>query len=148
MIDNSTHVSELVPALMRLVAELTRKTRALFGAGGLDLTPDQFAVLQALAEHTDLITQAQLAAELAREKTVVLRQIDSLEKRGLLERVADPDDRRKRGLVLTDEGRRVHAAAKIIVEQLMTELVGDMPAEELRGVIKSLDEIRAKTQSL
>ncbi|MCX5059680.1 MULTISPECIES: MarR family winged helix-turn-helix transcriptional regulator [unclassified Streptomyces] len=148
MIDNSTHVSELAPALMRLMAELTRKTRALFGDGGLDLTPDQFAVLQALAEHTDLITQAQLAAELAREKTVVLRQIDSLEKRGLLERVADPDDRRKRGLVLTDEGRRVHAAAKIIVDRLMTELVGDMPAEELRGVIKCLDEIRAKTQSL
>lgn len=78
----------------------------------------------------------------------MLRQSDSLEKRGLLERVADPGDRRKRGLALTDEGRRVHAAAKIIVDQLMTELVGDMPAEELRGVVKCLDEIRAKTQSL
>ena len=148
MTDNSTHVADLVPALMRLVAELARKTRALFGAGGLDLTPDQFAALHALAERTDLITQAQLAAELAREKTVVLRQLDSLEKRGLLERVADPDDRRKRGLALTEEGRRVHATAKIIVDRLMTELVGDMPAEELSGVIKRLDEIRAKTQSL
>jgi hypothetical protein len=48
---------------------------------------------------------------------------------------------------LTEEGRRVHAAAKIIVDQLMTELVGDMPAEELSGVIKCLDEIRAKTRS-
>lgn len=148
MIDNSNYISDLAPALMRLVAELTRRTRALFGDGGLDVTPDQFGVLHALAEHTELITQVQLAAELAKEKTVVLRQIDSLEQRGLLERVADPDDRRKRGLALTDEGRRVHAAAKIIVDQLMTELVGDMPAEELKGLIKSVDEIRAKTQSL
>ncbi|MFJ9565272.1 MarR family winged helix-turn-helix transcriptional regulator [Streptomyces fuscichromogenes] len=148
MTGNSTHISELAPALMRLLAELARKTRARFGEGGLDLTPDQFSLLDALADRPDLVTLAQLSNELGREKTVVLRQVDSLEKRGLLERVADPNDRRKRGLVLTVEGHRVHVAAKIIVDRLMTELVGDMPAEELSGVVKSLDEMRAKTRSL
>ncbi|WP_179118021.1 MarR family winged helix-turn-helix transcriptional regulator [Saccharothrix sp. ALI-22-I] len=148
MSDNSTYVSELAAALQRLVAELTRATRTSLGNGGVDITPDQYMVLNVLAGRADLATQVQLADELGREKTVVLRQIDSLEQKGLLERIADSQDRRRRGLVLTDEGRRVHAVAKTIIDQLLAKLAGDLPAEELRGVIKFLDEMRAKTRSL
>jgi len=148
MNDNSTYISELGPALLRLVAELTRATRTFLGNGGVDITPDQYMVLDLLAGRADLVTQVQLADELGREKTVVLRQIDSLEQKGLLERIADSQDRRRRGLVLTDEGRRVHAVAKTIIDQLLARLAGDLSAEELRGVIKFLDEMRARTRSL
>lgn len=148
MSDNSRYVSELALSLTRLLAEMTRKARARFTAGGLDITPDQWGMLDALADHGEAMTQAELADELGREKTVVLRQIDALERRGLLVRTADPHDRRKRGLVMTDEGQRVRGEAKAIVDGLMAELVGDTPAEELRRVVEALDEMRAKTRAL
>ncbi|MGW0711066.1 hypothetical protein ACWD4G_34785 [Streptomyces sp. NPDC002643] len=60
--------------------------------------------------------------------------------------MADPQDRRKRALVLTGEGQRAHTVAKEIIDGFTARSLGDMPAEETRTVIEPLDEMRAKTQ--
>ncbi len=52
-----------------------------------------------------------LACAMTCDNSNITGLVNRLEKRGLVERRADPDDRRVRVLALTDEGRRVRADA-------------------------------------
>ncbi len=53
------------------------------------------------------ITQKDLAARLHCTPSTVVDPADRLERRNLVRRSPDPDDRRKKNLVLTAEGQRV-----------------------------------------
>ena len=72
----------------------------------------EYSVSQALALHaldTDLpLSQQELAARLRLEKSSVSRLVADLERRGLIQRQRDEENRRVVRLRLTDEGRRAH----------------------------------------
>ena len=70
----------------------------------LDLTPPQMGMLKELGEGTPMGTLAHL---IRCDASNVTWMTDKLEERGLVERVADPHDRRVKRLVLTDAGRRL-----------------------------------------
>jgi DNA-binding MarR family transcriptional regulator len=70
----------------------------------LDLTPPQAGVLRLLARSPG-ISQRALAEALGMHATRLVALIDDLERRGLVERSRDPDDRRNYALELTDDGR-------------------------------------------
>ncbi|MFC7330581.1 MarR family winged helix-turn-helix transcriptional regulator [Marinactinospora rubrisoli] len=62
--------------------------------------------------------------------------------RGYLERVVDPDDRRSRVLVLTDEGRRVRAA--VIDATLSASPFAQCEPHELRELAAALERLRRR----
>lgn len=72
----------------------------------------EYSVSQALALHaldTDPpLSQQELATRLRLEKSSVSRLVADLERRGLIERQRDEDNRRVVRLRLTAEGRRAH----------------------------------------
>ena len=72
----------------------------------------EYSVSQALALHaldTDPpLSQQELAARLRLEKSSVSRLVADLERRGLVQRQRDEDNRRVVRLRLTAEGRRAH----------------------------------------
>jgi DNA-binding MarR family transcriptional regulator len=72
----------------------------------------EYSVSQALALHaldTDPpLSQQELAARLRLEKSSVSRLVADLERRGLIQRQRDKDNRRVVRLRLTDGGRRAH----------------------------------------
>jgi DNA-binding MarR family transcriptional regulator len=70
--------------------------------------------------------------------------IDGLVVRGLVERQADPDDRRRLTLLLTREGKRVLAAADVAGEARLDEIGGflDEPPAGLDGWNRALDRNR------
>ena len=70
------------------------------------ITPVQFAALQAVADSPGL-DQRTLARTIGFDTSTIGGVIDRLETRGLLDRHADPDDRRVRLLELTSEGKKL-----------------------------------------
>jgi len=73
-----------------------------------DLTESQFGVLETLY-HLGSMCQYQLAAKILKSSGNLTMVIDNLEKRSLVRRVRDLDDRRKIQVQLTEEGRQLIA---------------------------------------
>jgi MarR family transcriptional regulator, temperature-dependent positive regulator of motility len=91
-------------------------------AAGFDLTPVQFAALDAIHTHpaTD---QACVAGIIGYDRATIGGVIDRLEKKGWVSRVVNERDRRARVLSLTNEGLRVLTALRPIVHDLQTDIL-------------------------
>jgi len=68
--------------------------------------------------------------------------VDQLESLGLAARTADPDDRRRKVVTLTAQGRAAVATAREIVAEPPAELV-ELTAAELAGLAAVLDRLTA-----
>ena len=90
----------LRPSLMRISRELRRESRAV------GVSAEQVSLLVAI-KYAPGIGAAELAAHERISRPAMTKHLDRLERDGLVERTPSPDDRRRVGLALTDEGRRV-----------------------------------------
>lgn len=81
--------------------------------GDLDLSPSQYRLLLFLSEGN--AAASAVAGRLAVSRPSVTALADGLEKRGLLQRRADPSDRRRVAHELTDAGRETLVAADTAV---------------------------------
>lgn len=98
-------------------------------AGGFDLTPVQFAALDAIQAHpgTDQATVAEL---IAYDRATIGGVIDRLEQKGWVRRVVSERDRRARELSLSPEGASIHASLLPIVQALQTDILGPLTEAE------------------
>jgi DNA-binding MarR family transcriptional regulator len=89
-----------------LLARLGAESRRRWGQmlAGQDLTPHQFAVLMTLTQ-LGAPSQQQLSRAVGIDPRNAVPIVDVLERRGLLQRRADPADRRKRAIALTPAGQ-------------------------------------------
>jgi len=95
-----TVADRLRPVLLQINRELRRETRA----GGF--SPEQVALLVAI-KYTPGIGVRELAAQERISAPAMSKHVDRLEGAGLVARTPSEHDRRRVGLTLTDEGRRV-----------------------------------------
>lgn len=96
---------------------------------GFDLTPVQFAALDALRHHPG-IDQAGLAQAIGKDRATVGAVADRLEQKGLVTRVVSGRDKRARELALTDEGETVVTATLPVVERLQKEILPGLDRAE------------------
>ena len=98
-------------------------------AAGFDLTPVQFAALDAIHSHpaTD---QACVASIIGYDRATIGGVIDRLEKKGWVSRVVNERDRRARELSLTYEGLRVLNALRPIVRALQADILQPLSADD------------------
>jgi DNA-binding MarR family transcriptional regulator len=98
-------------------------------AAGFDLTPVQFAALDAIAAQpgTD---QARLAEMIAYDRATIGGVIDRLVQKGWVHRVVSERDRRAREVSLTDEGQRVREAVLPVVQDLQQEILETLGEDE------------------
>lgn len=106
--------------LMRAAETLTSRTSSSLAA--MNLTVSQFGVLEALY-HKGPLCQKEIARKILKSTGNITMVIDNLEKRGLVRRERDAEDRRFLTIHLTGEGERLiseffpsHAA--IIIEEI------------------------------
>ena len=95
-----TVADRLRPVLLQINRELKRETRA----GGF--SPEQVALLVAI-KYSPGIGVRELAAQERISAPAMSKHVDRLEGAGLVARTPSEHDRRRVGLTLTDEGRRV-----------------------------------------
>jgi DNA-binding MarR family transcriptional regulator len=91
-------------------------------AAGFDLTPVQFAALDAIHAHpaTD---QAHVAELIGYDRATIGGVIDRMERKGWIRRVVSERDRRARELSLTAKGSRVRSALQPIVHDLQQDIL-------------------------
>lgn len=92
-----THVAGLL--LKRELLDAIKKSN-------IDITPEQWAVLNRLSENQGQ-SQRKLAAASFKDTANITRIIDKLETKGLVQRKGDPGDRRARKIYITSKGQQV-----------------------------------------
>ena len=105
---------------------------------GLDLTPVQFAAMDAVAT-TPGIDQASIAAQIAYDRATIGGVIDRLEQKGWIKRTISNRDRRAREVTLTPVGRDILDRAIPVVSALQAEILPGLSEDEtshLRDLIE------------
>lgn len=115
--------------IRRLHQQSTQIFLAQMQASGFDLTPVQFAALDAIAQQSG-IDQAGLAAIVGFDRATIGGVIDRLEQKGWVKRMVNAHDRRARQLSLTPDGVRQLAACRPVVEALQTDILAPLSVKE------------------
>ena len=98
-------------------------------AQGFDLTPVQFAALQALGANPG-IDQATLSGLIAYDRATIGGVVDRLEAKGLLARRVSRRDRRARELTLSPAGTALLQQVQPVVESLQDDILAGLDAGE------------------
>ena len=89
--------------LDRTARRVKQYAQRKFKLGDFDLTVDQWLILKNLSEN-ELLSQSELAHLVFKDQPTLTRIIDLLTKKGYVERVPHPMDRRSFQLLLTESG--------------------------------------------
>ena len=84
---------------------------AMLKANNIDLTPEQFLLVDLLWNQGDL-SQQQLADRMQKDKNSITKLIDAIEQKGFVVREQNPADRRSNTIVLTEKGHNLKLEAK------------------------------------
>jgi DNA-binding MarR family transcriptional regulator len=95
----------------------------------LGINGREAAVLRAIDEGYP-VSQGEIAAALNVDRTTMVALIDDLQRKGLVRRRQDPDDRRKNAVELTDGGRDTVRRAADAVERAERDFLGPLSAVE------------------
>ncbi|MGP6087955.1 MarR family winged helix-turn-helix transcriptional regulator [Antarctobacter jejuensis] len=129
--------------IRRLHQQSVAVVTARLKAAGLDVTPVQYAALEAVAAAPGL-DQARLAEAIAYDRATIGGVVDRLQAKGLVARQVSKTDRRARVLHLTDAGRTTLDAVRPLVAEAQAEILKGLEAEEraefVRLAAKALSE--------
>ena len=112
----------------------------------LDLNLTQASLLAYVAE-LGATTQTGLAEKMGTGRAAMGTVVDGLEKRGLIERHPDPDDRRVWRIDITDDGRELAARVVGVDEVLRGELRHGIGREERQALSWVLTRLQVNLQS-
>ncbi len=112
------------------------------------LTHEQFALLFAIYSHEDELVQQDLAVIFGKNKSSILRLIDSLEEKSLIKRAVDKDDRRKNKLMVTRDGEKVIAHYLSLESQLVGELQDGLKDSEIKCFYKVIETMHSHAAEL
>lgn len=129
-----------------LIRRLHQKSTAIFQSrmrdAGIDLTPVQFATLEAVRDNPG-IDQANIAALIAYDRATIGGVVERLEQKGLVARSVNRRDRRARQVSLTERGEAAYEAIRPIVADLQDDILAGLSNEE-KGTLIAL--IRKSTE--
>ena len=125
------------------IAETARRWRQLLDDRLRDTGLSQARWLALLHLHRlgDGVSQIALAQSIGIEGASLVRVLDDLESRGLVERHVDPHDRRAKRLVLTPEGAQAMLQVDTIADELRDELLDGLDDAARAHLLLAVDRI-------
>ncbi|WP_239113488.1 MarR family winged helix-turn-helix transcriptional regulator [Shimia biformata] len=113
--------------IRRLHQKSTQVFAARMQAEGIDLTPVQFAALDAIHANPG-VDQAQVATLIAYDRATIGGVIDRLEKKSLIRREVSARDRRAREVRLSQAGQEVFDRVLPVVREVQDEILSGLDA--------------------
>lgn len=115
--------------------------------------PDKLSVhhiglLFAIRNSTLEVTQKDIAAKLGKDDSAILRWIDTLEEKKIVERKPFQDDRRKNQLIITEKGNHIIEEFYRIENELFKNLFEGLEDSELKTFYKVINKIKYNAQNL
>ena len=92
--------------------------------------------------------QQDIADIVKKDKSAVLRQIDNLEKKNLVQRIVDPIDRRRNVIHITDEGINLINEVNNKLDEIQSLLSDGLEVSDLDIFYKVLNHFRNKAKML
>lgn len=114
----------------------------------IKLTMPQFVLLFTISEEKEEVILKDMAEKLGKDKSAILRMIDLLEKKELLRRAVDQNDRRKNQLLVTKKGERLIAEFRNVEFELNCELLEGLSDADMQTFYKVVNHIKVKADQL
>jgi MarR family transcriptional regulator for hemolysin len=136
----------------QLVAQLVESSRLLRNyidhrSKERGTTRAQWIVLFRLRQNEGL-SQVDLADVLELQPISLVRLLDRLVERGLLERQHDPKDRRANRLFLTAKGRKLVDDLDSLRDAIAIDVLHDLPDKALQTSLDTLREVKERIKAL
>jgi DNA-binding MarR family transcriptional regulator len=135
---------DLAAMLAPLVRDMIAAELPVLAANGLSMWG--YSVLVAL-DRSAMRTQAALADAIGADKTRIIAVLDELQQNGLIERVADPEDRRARLLAITKQGRSVKEAAQAEIQRGEERWLGRLSPSDRAVFLRVLQDLSGRASS-
>ena len=119
----------------------------VFKNNGINLTAEQFLVMDTLWNEGAL-TQQNIAYIIQKDKNSVTQFVDNLEKKGLVVRSVDKEDRRVNNVVVTEKGLALRDSTKEIAINAMNDILSGVSEEDLNTFIYVLRKATETIQQL
>ncbi|THD00532.1 MarR family transcriptional regulator [Panacagrimonas perspica] len=113
----------------------------------LDITAAQFVVFNSIALGKGR-TIGEFCRLLGYDSGAMTRLLDRIEKKGLIRRVANPEDRRSFLLELTPESRAVFPQAKKRVQAVFKRLLAGFDEKQAAALRQSLEQVLANAAGI
>lgn len=123
-----------------VLRRVTQRHLAIFAAAIPEVTTTQFAVIARLAEIGPL-SQNHLGRETAMDAATIKGVVDRLVRLGHVSTTADPDDRRRLTVSLTEAGAALFAARAATALQVSQDTLAPLAPEERRALIGLLSRL-------
>lgn len=136
-------VRELVTYLSRAERGYTKLLNRAFIKAGYDLSREQYELLRVLWVE-DHVNQQTISLRLQKDKYNVTKLLNTLTKRGFVERKMCQEDKRNNFVVFTDKGVQVQQTLNKIEEQIHLDLTFAIASEEIKSgvwVLKKLTDM-------
>ncbi len=127
------------------IRALFKQTAKAFESEGMNITPEQHFILKILSSKEESI-QSDLAEIMQKDKSAVMRHIDYLEKLGLLVRISDTIDRRKKHLVLTEKGNLTLEQCNDTIQKLTERNLSNISPEDLAAFNRVLSQLKQNAE--
>ncbi|RPA70226.1 MarR family transcriptional regulator [Cyclobacteriaceae bacterium YHN15] len=126
--------------LDRTARRVKQYAQRKFKLGDFDLTVDQWLILKNLSEN-ELLSQSELAHLVFKDQPTLTRIIDLLTKKGYVERVPHPMDRRSFQLLLTESGvnKVIELKPKVAsIREKAWENLNEKDFEEFKRILNTI----------
>jgi len=120
--------------------KLKQYTTSVLKKNGIDLTPEQFLLID-LLWNQGVMSQQEIADTMQKDKNSVTKLVDALEKKNLVTRQQDPNDRRSNKLLLTDEANALKKKAKQVGILTIDGVLEGISQEEQEIFLKVLHKM-------
>lgn len=121
-----------------------QKLTSTFKENKIELSLEYFLILLQL-QNQENVTQQDISNQLQRDKSIVLRQVNTLLDKRIVVRLPDKIDKRKKNLILTQKGYELLLEAKEISRKLSDELLAGLTETEINTFLKVLQTIQANS---
>ena len=111
-----------------------------FQNAGYDISREQYELLQVLWAK-DNVNQQTISKQLQKDKYNVTKLLNTLQKRGYVQRKMCKEDKRNNFVVLTEKGIDSRHALEQIEEQVHTDMSFTLSSQELKSAIWVLKKL-------
>lgn len=134
--------------MMREVYRVFSKRFEEYKPEGIKISMEQFSLLYAIFIKKEDVIQKDMAEMMGKDKSVILRMIDSLEEKELVRRVVDLKDRRKNYLMVTKAGERAIKQYEEVFSGLMKDIRKGLSQSEIDTFHKVVSHFKRTAESL
>lgn len=131
----------LGPWLGRTMKMMDFYFQDVFKNSNFEVTKNQWIVLKKLNENDGAI-QNELAFITDRDKTSLTRLITTMEKKGLVTRVASKIDKRRNRIYLTEKGRELYSETLPTIDGILKIIQTGLTDKEVEGTIEVMKKIQ------